>query len=584
MSWLTPLPVAVPLAVGALLLALAHVWPRRVPDIIAVVTALAVVAISAMLMLQTMHGGPIAYWFGGWQPRNGVVLGISFVVDPVGAAMGMLIGLLFAASFVFAWGYFDQVHAHFHVLMLLFMAAMIGFCLTHDLFNLFVWFEVMSVAAFALTGYRLEASALEGALNFTVTNAIASFFMLGGIGLIYARGGALDFTALSKAVASAPNDPVILASFALLATGLLIKAAAVPFQFWLSDAHAVAPSPVSVIFSGAMVALGVYGITKVLWQIFGADPTIAHTVRILLFGMGLASALIGGLMCLAQRHMKRLLAFSTIAHIGIALIGCSLLSAVGVGGLLVYLFGHGLVKGALFMTAGILLAKLRGVDEIGLRGRGRAIWPAGIAMAVGGLLLGGAPAGVMHEGTHLIDAATAAPLVGLGLIANVAAGALTGGAVLRATGRIFLGWGAVAGEEERAPSEQEEEDSQRPLWLMLVPCAVLLAVDLALGGGASHFAEHAIGFFIHPSGGGQALPMTAPAHAFLPWLSTGLAIAIAAFSLGRGNLPRWLLRAMRVPSELLFDFANMLHNNVIGDYVAWIVIGLAIFVVVLAAV
>ena len=196
MTMLVPLPVAVPLAVAALLLMLAHAWPPRVPDAIATLTALAVAGIAAVLGGQAA-GAPISYWFGGWQPHGGVVLGISFVVDQVGAALTALIGTLFAATFVFAWGYFDNVHAHFHVLMLLFLAAMAGFCLTHDLFNLFVWFEVMSVtAAFALTGYRLEASALEGALNFTVTNSLASFFMLGGIGLIYAHAGTLDFTAL----------------------------------------------------------------------------------------------------------------------------------------------------------------------------------------------------------------------------------------------------------------------------------------------------------------------------------------------------------------------------------------------------
>ena len=104
---------------------------------------------------------PLVYWFGGWAPRGGFPLGIGFVVDPIGAQLAALVGLLFAASITFAWGYFDEVHAHFHVLMLLFMAGMIGFCLTHDLFNMFVWFETMSVAAFALTGYQLRSSALE---------------------------------------------------------------------------------------------------------------------------------------------------------------------------------------------------------------------------------------------------------------------------------------------------------------------------------------------------------------------------------------------------------------------------------------
>ncbi len=174
---------------------------------VAVLTAL--LAAAAYLVMATQAAQhPLVYWFGGWAPRGGQVLGIGFVVDQAGAAIAAFIGVLFAATLVFAWGYYDEVHAHFHVLMLLFMSGMVGFCLTHDLFNLFVWFEVMSVAAFALTGYALRSSALEGALNFTVVNTIGSYLILGGIGLIYPRVGALDFAALEQGVAAAPNDAV----------------------------------------------------------------------------------------------------------------------------------------------------------------------------------------------------------------------------------------------------------------------------------------------------------------------------------------------------------------------------------------
>jgi len=580
MALLPPLPVAVPMAVAAVLLMLAHAWPPRVPDIVATLTALAAAAICAVLARQAQHG-PITYWFGGWQPRQGVVLGISFVIDQVGAAMGVMIGLVFAASFIFSGGYFDEVHAHYHVLMLLFMAAMFGFCLTHDLFNLFVWFEVMSVAAFALTGYRLEASALSGALNFTVTNSLAGFFMLGGIGLLYSRAGALDFSALARMVAAAPGDPVVAGSFALLMTGLLIKSAMVPFQFWLSDAHAVAPSPVSVIFSGLMVGLGVYGITKLIWQVFGGDPGLRAAAHGLLLAMGMASALVGGFMCLAQRHLKRLLAFSTISHAGIMLIGCALLSASGTAGMLIYLFGHGLVKAALFMVAGIVLAKCGGIDELGLRGRGRPYWPAGLAMAFGGLLLAGMPVGLMDEGTRLLDVASHAEGNDWAVIAMLLAAALTGGAVLRAAGRIFIGWGDRPGEEARSPSEPEREQ-QRPLWLMLAPCVLLLAAALFSGERARDFAQGALGAFLYPATHRTLQRFGEAPHAFAPWLSLGLAIGIAAFDLGRRHLPRVLLRASDILSEPPYRLLHRLHNGVIGDYVAWIAIGLALFAAVLA--
>ena len=581
MTMLVPLPVALPLAVAALLLMLAHAWPPRVPDAIAALTALAVAGVAAALVLQA-SGAPIHYWFGGWQKQGSVVLGISFLVDQAGAALTALIGILFAATFVFAWGYFDNIHAHFHVLMLLFLAAMAGFCLTHDLFNLFVWFEVMSVAAFTLTGYRLEASALEGALNFTVTNSLASFFMLGGIGLIYARAGALDFAALGRTVAASSGDPVIGTAFCLLVTALLIKAAMVPFQFWLSDAHAVAPSPVSVIFSGAMVALGLYGVAKLTWQVFGFDPVIHAVAQHLFLGMGIASALVGGFMCLAQRHLKRMLAFSTISHVGIMLIGCAALSPAGAAGFFVYMFGHGLVKGALFMVAGILLATRGGIDEIGLRGLGRGIMPAGVVMALGGLLLAGAPIGLMDCGTRMIDAAGTQAGYGWAALAVVLAAALTGGAVLRSAGRIFLGWGEVPGEEERAPTEQEQEDSNRPLWLMLAPCVLLLVLALCGGDRARDFARVAVGGFTDPDHPVRPEPLPAMAHPFLSWVPMPLALGIAAFDLFRRSLPRSAIRLSDIVSTPLFLVLNWLHSGLVGDYVAWIVAGLALFAVAFA--
>jgi multicomponent Na+:H+ antiporter subunit D len=596
MTMLPPIPVAMPLAVAGLLLVFGKLLPRRVPDVLAMLAALAAAGICAAMVVHIASGaasGPLVYWFGGWTPRAGQAIGIDFVVDPVGGSVAAFIGLLFAATLLFAWGYFDEVHAHFHVLMLLFMAGMIGFCLTHDLFNLFVWFEVMSVAAFALTGYQLRSSALEGALNFTVVNTIGSYLILGGIGLIYAEVGALDMSALGVGVARAPTDPVIAASFTLLAVGFLIKAAQAPFHFWLSDAHAVAPSPVSVIFSGAMVALGLFGVARVFFTIFSAAPGIDHVVRTLLLGMGAASTVIGGVLALSQRHLKRLLAFSTISHVGIMLIGLALLSRAGLSGMLVYLVGHGLVKGALFMVAGILLATRGGIDEIGLRGLGKGIRPAGIAMAVGGLLLAGLPFGLMDEGTQLI--AHAARDAGASWIsAVIVIGAVcTGAAVLRAAGRIFLGLGPVAGGEERSPSDDEQEKADRPLWLMMLPTGLLLLLSLPGSHEAGRFAWRATTAFMQPDSSLVLSGVPRPVQAspgevpnsdslLLPWVSVLLAVALAAANLSRHCAPRWLTGALDRVTGPPLDGLRMLHSGLVGDYVMWIMVGLALFTVAFA--
>ena len=589
---LAPLPVAGPLLVAAVLLLIGKLLPGRLPDVLATLTALGIVAIDLWLAAQTTRG-PLVYWLGHWQPRHGVALGIALVIDEAQALLGAFMALLFAGSFVFAWGYFEEIRAFFHVLMLIFLAAMQGFCLTHDLFNLFVWFEVMSVTAFALTAYRLEADPLEGALTFTVTNTIGSFLILSGIALGYSLTSTLDFGALAHSLAGQSGNPVAVGAFCLIAVGLLIKGAAIPFHFWLADAHAVAPSPVSVIFSGAMVPLALFGLGKIYWDVFEPVPAVQLLMRTLVLALGMTTAVIGGVACLRQRHLKRLLAFSTISHGGILLVGLALPGAVSLGGVLAYFIGHGLVKGALFMIAGILLASVGGIDELALRGRGGAVWPAGIAMAVAGVLLGGAPFGLMDVGARLIGAAAAARSEDWILIAVVLGSACTGGAVLRAAGRIFLGLGEMGGEEAGGPSETESEKPERPLWLMMLPVTILLVI--ALGGGLLHSGAvtlNAAVRFLDWDGVaslgrlGPAPHMTTPsyAHPFAPWLTLGLSVLIAAYDLGRARMPRrWRRVSTRLLSGPVFAAIDRTHNGVIGDYVVWILIGLALFSVSSAA-
>jgi formate hydrogenlyase subunit 3/multisubunit Na+/H+ antiporter MnhD subunit len=196
------LSVAVPMLLAAALVGLGPVIGRRLADTVAVATAAAVTALCAVLLAQTATG-PVVYWFGGWTPRDGVALGVAFAVDPVGAGLATLAGVLATAALVYSWRTFEAVGTLYHALMLVFLAAIVGFCLSGDLFNMFVFYELLSVAAYALAGWRTEdPGSLRGALNFAMTNSVGGFVVLSGIALLYGRTGALNLAQLGQTLAA----------------------------------------------------------------------------------------------------------------------------------------------------------------------------------------------------------------------------------------------------------------------------------------------------------------------------------------------------------------------------------------------
>ncbi|GAA5061719.1 complex I subunit 5 family protein [Streptomyces similanensis] len=582
MHRLLPLLPAVPLLGAALLVAGGRRLPRPVAETFGCLVAAVTAALAGLLLLHSTP--PMAAWVGGWFPKGGESVGIVLVGD--GASLGMvtLVSLLTLAALAYSWHYFDEPpRGHtgsFPALLLLFQGGMCGFALAGDLFNAFVFFELMSVVAYALTGYRIdEAKAVQGALGFALVNSLGAYFMLMGIALLYARTGELGMAkigqGLDAAAAGHGPDALTLAGFVLFLTGLLVKAAAVPFQFWLPDAHAVAPTPVCMLLSGVMVELGVYGVWRVYGLVFSGPGGIpaADATRALVT-LGVLTAAVGAVMCWYQRHIKRLLAFSTIAHTGLFLVGVGVLKAQADEGTALYVLAHAGVKAALFACAGMLLDRYGSVDEFSLHGRARELRGVGIMFGVGALALAGLPPFGTGLGKAVSEEAVGGPLTAL----YIAASALTGAAVLRVAARVFLGLGPRPGEprdEEREEDEtsgsgEEPETRQRldriPATMRSVP-AVLLVAALAVGA-VPGFA-HAVGERVDESGARgvfSAVHWTATGI-LLDLLSTALAVAVAGLAVARPRLlaaPGWALPLRR------------LQSGHVGDYVAWLLVGVAL--------
>ena len=601
MHAIAPLAVAIPLVVAAGLAATTSVSRRAIADAVTVATAVAVAVLCAILLSHTLSHDTSVTWLGGWRPRHSVALGISLTVDTMGAGLATLVAVLVCASTVFSVRYFDAVGNLYHALMLVFLAAMVGFALTGDLFNMFVFYELLSVAAYSLTAYKIEERGpLQGAINFAITNSVGAFMVLMGIALMYARTGALNLAQIGVTVAHQRPDMLLVTALLLITFGFMVKAGAVPVHFWSADAHAVAPIPVCVLLSGVMVPLGVYAIARVWWTVF-SGPIAAHAGSYghALIWVGVVTAAVGAVMCVSQRHLKRLLAFSSVSHVGIFIIGVGLLTDHGLAGTAMYAIAHGLTKGGLFMCVGVLLHRFLDVDEHSLRGRGyaRDLAPVGLTMAVGGLVLAATPMTGTFFGKSLLEETSLEH--GYAWLPTVltAASALTGGAVLRASGRIFLGLGhADPPDEPEAEQARHEEGSEtrerhhRTPLIMVVPPAVMIASAVVVGlvPGVVHAVEHAAAHFRDRAAYSTAVLSARPAH-FAPGRTSSLtatdflygsASVVLAFTVAMlGWTRRALLR--HVPEALASGAGRAwwgfrsLHSGHVGDYVTWLTVGLA---------
>ncbi len=614
-SAVVPASIAVPLAGAALLAGFSRLLPRWARDLIAIAVALATTTLT-LILTAASAGGPMIYWFSGWRPSAGTAIGIDYAVGPLGAGMASLAGLLSSAALVYCWRYFDSARGRHHALVLIFLAGSVDFCLTGDLFNLFVAFELVAVTAFALTGYNAGyPGPLQGAINFAVTNSLGGMSALMGVGFLYARTGSLNLAQIGQALAGRHADGLIVVAFALLTGGFLVKAAVVPFHFWLPDAYGSAPAPVCVLFAGVMSELGLFAVIRVWETCFsGLAGGSGPRMRAVLLGFGILTAVVGAVMALAQLHLKRMLAFVTMSHLGIYLIGAGLLTPLGLAGASLLVIGDGLAKSALFLAVGVVQHQRASVSEAKLRGRGRGLAVTGVTIAAGALVLADLPPYISSAGHALLaDAADQAGLPWLEIVIALSLIA-SSGAVLRAGARIWLGWGDTessdAGTQTADDPGEEAEDrpdtvgAQRsqdrrersgrqprvPLTMVATPLT-LLAIGLGLGltsGMAEHAAAAAAAFSDRaayaaavlgthsgsfPATGRIVVPASPPASAGGVLADLGqvlAALCVAGIALDRraGRLRRALAAGT--------GWLRHLHSGLIGDQVTWLTAGLAL--------
>jgi multicomponent Na+:H+ antiporter subunit D len=296
------------------------------------------------------------------------LFGARFALDSVSLLFLVLVNSVAFACMIYATAYVDHLggRGKFFALFLLMVFGLNAMLLTRDLFSLYVFLEVASIASYVLVAFGLEHDGIESSIKYLLLSAVATSMILLGIVLIYMNTGTLEFDALRAmlSISGTPLSSVFLLSAALFIAGFGLKAAVMPFHAWLPDAHPSAPAPISAMLSGVVIKVaGVYALTRIFFGIFPAIGNV-HSVFLVL---GTLSMIAGAVLAYFQRDFKRMLAYSSISQIGYILIGLGLGNLLGLVGALFHVFNHALFKSLLFLNSGAVQYRLhtRDIEEMG---------------------------------------------------------------------------------------------------------------------------------------------------------------------------------------------------------------------------
>ena len=337
--------------------------------------------VSALLIPKVIQG-PIIVFIGGFRPP----FGINLVAGPVGILFSALIALVGLLVSIYALDYIREGATQlYHMLYLLLLTGATGVVLTGDIFNLFVFFEILCISSYALVAYLGNRAGIESAVKYLIQGAIGSSLMLIGIGLLYGLFGTLNMADIARNIDSVSSISIFV-PLVLLITGLGVEAAIFPLNAWLPDAHSSAPSSVSAILSGIAIKVGLYAVVRVIFTIFGASSILQFLVF-----LGLVTLLIGEVSAFSQNNIKRLLAYSSIGQIGLIVFALGMGISHGVVGGLFQLISHALSKALLFLAVGYMIYRSGSMDISKLEGMGKRMPLTSLAFTIGAFSLVGLP-------------------------------------------------------------------------------------------------------------------------------------------------------------------------------------------------
>ncbi len=348
-SSLPILPVALPLAAGTLLVFLRN-WPSasRAVAFAANVTTL---VFAALLVSQVESDGIQVLAFGGWAAP----FGIAFTVDMLGALMVLVTMVVSTACLVFAAFTLDEPRERmfFYPLFQFLLMGVNGSFLTGDLFNLFVWFEVLLISSYGLMALGSEGYQLQETFKYLVLNALSSAMFLLGVAMVYSLTGTLNMADIAAKLPQVDDTALTGATAVIFMVVFGVKGALFPVYMWLPRAYFAPPTVISGFFGGLLTKVGVYALFRVV-SLFFAD-TVPFVLPVLAF-TACTTMFFGVIGALSQWHMKRVLSYHIISQIGYMIMGLAIFTPLALTGGIFYIVHHILVKTSLFLIAGAVEA------------------------------------------------------------------------------------------------------------------------------------------------------------------------------------------------------------------------------------
>ena len=432
------------------------------------VGAMAVVSIASLWTIVS-HGA-VRYSFSGWDPP----IGIEWLADPLAAIMIVGVSALATLCLIYGVAVDDRTHdkqpVPYYTIVLLLVSGLAGAVYAGDLFNIFVFLEVVSLSAYALVAVP-GGRALVSAFRYLVMGALGTAFYLLGVSYFYAATGSLNIADLAQQVPGLLSSKAVMGGLIFMLIGLAIKMALMPLHGWLPDAYSDGPPAAVPLLAGLVTKIALLVWVRILFWVMASGDLHAGTgIFTLVSSLGILASVAGACVALRQQDLKRMFAYGGISHVGLVLIGIGQANQTGLTGAVYYLLNDAVMQCALFVLAGFVAQRygVRSLDDAG-RARIRNPWAIGTFVVVAIGMVGLPPSGGFFGKVRI-------------LLGTLEAGNYLAAGAVVVTTLVTLGYFAQVLERlvRRGDAEREPDEADTP-WALRFSMAALAAAMIGLG-------------------------------------------------------------------------------------------------------